>query len=208
MAVSTRCASTILVDSIAIDLQLKQVEFICCSLTIETKELKCSWSLAIVLRCNQKWSGMAGVLMKWVHAWSQTNVSSLIINQWHNMYMERACNSASWYNLVEHLWLSPLNMSCITYKSIENPDILKLSLSILAFHFHWLHQLPSPNPFQLLRHLPPFGLTLLSLLPLLEGIDHVHLDLQEIWKVNFGRRLFMPWLRMQVCTTPLKKVKK
>ena len=40
----------------------------------------------------------------------------------------------------------------------------------------------------------------------LEGIDHVHLDLQEIWKVNFGRRLFMPWLRMQVCTTPLKKV--
>ena len=45
-----------------------------------------------------------------------------------------------------------------------------------------------------------------SSLPLLEGIDHVHLDLQGIWKVNFGRRLFMPWLRMQVCTTPLKKV--
>jgi len=31
-----------------------------------------------------------------------------------------------------------------------------------------------------------------SPLPLLEGIDHVHLDLQGIWKVNFGRRLFMP----------------
>ena len=46
---------------------------------------------------------------------SKTNVSSLIINQWRNMYMERACNSASWTNLVEHLWLSPLNMSCITY---------------------------------------------------------------------------------------------
>jgi hypothetical protein len=41
MAVSTRGASRILVDSIAIDLQLKQVEFICCSLTIETKELEC-----------------------------------------------------------------------------------------------------------------------------------------------------------------------
>jgi hypothetical protein len=40
----------------------------------------------------------------------------------------------------------------------------------------------------------------------LEGIDHVHLDLQGIWKVHFGRWLFMPWLRMQVCTTPLKKV--
>jgi len=28
------------------------------------------------------------------------------------------------------------NMSCITYSSIESPDILKLSLSILAIHFH------------------------------------------------------------------------
>ena len=28
------------------------------------------------------------------------------------------------------------NMSCITYESIENPNILKLNLSILAFHFH------------------------------------------------------------------------
>ena len=46
MAVLTRGASRILVDSIAIDLQLKQVEFICCSLTIETKELECSISLA------------------------------------------------------------------------------------------------------------------------------------------------------------------
>ena len=42
MAVLTRVASRILVDSIAIDLPLKQVEFICCSLTIETKELECS----------------------------------------------------------------------------------------------------------------------------------------------------------------------
>jgi len=41
MAVLTRVASRILVDSIAIDLQLKQAEFICCSLTIETNELEC-----------------------------------------------------------------------------------------------------------------------------------------------------------------------
>jgi len=41
MAVSTRGASRILVDSIAMDLQLKQVEFIRCSLTFETKELEC-----------------------------------------------------------------------------------------------------------------------------------------------------------------------
>jgi hypothetical protein len=40
MAVLTRGASRNLVDSIAIDLQ-QQVEFICCSLTIETKELEC-----------------------------------------------------------------------------------------------------------------------------------------------------------------------
>ena len=108
MAVSTRGASRILVDSIAIDLQLKQVEFICCSLTIETKELEC-WSLAIVLQVQpeMKWNGwcvdeMSACLK------SKTNVSSLIINQWHNMYMERACNSASWTNLVDHLWLSSL----------------------------------------------------------------------------------------------------
>jgi len=211
MAVSTRGASIILVDSIAIDLKLKQVEFICFSLTIETKELKCSWPLAIVLQVQpeMKWNGwcvdeMSACLK------SKTNVSSSIINQWRSMYMERACNSASWTNLVEHLWLSPLNMSCITYWSIVIPDILRLSFSILAFHFHWLHHLPSTKPnhlnFQLLHHLPPFGLTLLSPLPLLEGIDHVHLDLQGIWKVHFGRWLFMPWLRMQVCTTPLKKV--
>ena len=41
MAVLTRGASRNLVDSIAVNLQLKQVEFICCSLTIETKELEC-----------------------------------------------------------------------------------------------------------------------------------------------------------------------
>ena len=41
MAVSTRGASRILVNSIAIGIQLEQVEFICCSLTIETKGLEC-----------------------------------------------------------------------------------------------------------------------------------------------------------------------
>ena len=41
MAVLTRGASRILVDSIAVDLQLKQVEFICCLFTIETKVLEC-----------------------------------------------------------------------------------------------------------------------------------------------------------------------
>ena len=114
MAVLTRGASRIMVDSIAIDLQ-QQVEFIYCSLTIETKELEC-WSLAIVLQVQpeMKWNGwcvdeMSACLK------SKTDVSSIIINQWRNMYMERACNSASWTNLVEHLWLSPLNMSCITY---------------------------------------------------------------------------------------------
>ena len=40
MAVLTRGASRIMVDSIAIDLQ-QQVEFIRCSLTFETKELEC-----------------------------------------------------------------------------------------------------------------------------------------------------------------------
>ena len=76
MAVLTRGASRILVDLIAVDLQLKQVEFICCSFTIETKELECSWSLVILLQVQpgMKWNGWCVCHAKSV-AWTNRVIS-------------------------------------------------------------------------------------------------------------------------------------
>jgi len=106
MAVLTRGASRILVDSIAVDLQLKQVKFICCSFTIETKELECSWSLQV--QPGMKWNGWCVDEMRACLKLKTNVVSSFIINQWRDMYTERAYNSASWTDLVEHLWLRSL----------------------------------------------------------------------------------------------------
>jgi len=188
-AVWTRVASRNLVDSIAIDLQLEQVEFICCSLTIETKELECSWSLAIVLQVQpeMKWNGwcvdeMSACLK------SKTNVSSLIIiNGTICTWNERAT-----VRLGPTEWSICGSVHSTCHVSPINPlKTLTSSNSASAL-------LPSTFTDCTNSH-PPIPTTSTSsccIISLhlgsrccprcLSWIDHVHLDLQEIWKWTLG----------------------
>ena len=145
-----------------------------------------------------KWNGWCVDKMSACLKLKTNVVLSFIINQWRNMYMEQACNIASWTNLVELLWRRSLILVTCHASPIHPLKALTSSNSASAF-------LPStftdctnshpPNPTTSTSSCCIISLHLgsrCSSLPLLEGIDHVHLDLQGIWKVNFGRRLFMP----------------
>ena len=80
-----------------------------------------------------KWNGWCVDKMSACLKLKTNVVLSFIINQWRNMYMEQACNIASWTNLVELLWRRSLILVTCHASPIHPLKALTSSNSASAF---------------------------------------------------------------------------
>jgi len=102
-----------------------------------------------------KWNGWCVDEMSACLKLKTNVVSSFIIIQWRDMYMERAYNSASQTNLVEHLWLRSLILVTCHASPINPLKALTSSNSASAFlpsTFTDCTTSHSPNPTTLISN--------------------------------------------------------